>query len=59
MLKRTGMSASFVSDECDRDQNYHYDEDDALFVLREFKHSEQAFHVIAGQLVISLAFSIC
>jgi hypothetical protein len=41
------MSASFVSDECDRDQYQHYDQDNALFVLRKIENSEQALHIIA------------
>ena len=31
-------------DECDRDQNKYYDENHALFVLREFENPEQTFH---------------
>jgi hypothetical protein len=41
------MNAPFVSDERDRDQNEHHDEDDALFVFRELENPEQAFHFVA------------
>ena len=40
------MNAAFISDECNRDQNKHYDEHDALFVLREFENPEQTFHSV-------------
>jgi len=39
------VNAPFVSDECDREQNEHYDEHDALFVRREFENPKQAFHL--------------
>jgi len=38
------MNAAFVSDERDRQQHEHCNEDDALFILGEFENSEQAFH---------------
>ena len=44
------MNAAFVSDKRDRDQNEHHDQDNALFVLREFENLEQAFHFNAAQL---------
>jgi len=39
------MNAALISDERDGDQNKHYDQDDALFVLCELENSEQGFHV--------------
>ena len=50
------MNAAFVSHERDRKQNEYHDKHNALFVLREFEDSKQALHIIAGQLVIGLAF---
>jgi hypothetical protein len=38
------MKAALVSDERDRDENEHYDEDHALFVFRKIKNSEEALH---------------
>jgi hypothetical protein len=38
------MPAALISDERDRDQSEHYNQDDALFVFRQFKNPEQAFH---------------
>jgi len=38
------MQSAFVSDENDRDQNKHYDENDALFVFGEFKNSKKGLH---------------
>ena len=43
------MNAPFVSDERDREQNEHHDQDDALFVFREFENSKEAFHLIVQQ----------
>ena len=43
------MNAPFVSNKRDRDQNEHDDQDDALFVLREFENSEQALHSKVAQ----------
>lgn len=40
------MNAAFVSDERDREQNEHHDEDDALFVFRELENSEQGLHYL-------------
>ena len=40
------MNAALISDKCDRDQNEHHDQNDALFVFREFENSEQAFHLV-------------
>ncbi len=40
------MNAPLISDKCDRDQNEHHDQNDALFVFREFENSEQAFHLV-------------
>jgi hypothetical protein len=34
----------FISDKRDRDEDEHDDQDNALFVLREFENSEQVFH---------------
>lgn len=44
------MNAALVSDERDCEQNERYDQDDALFVFREFENSEQALHLIVVQL---------
>jgi len=43
------MNAPLVSEECDHDQNEHYDEDNALFIFGEFENSEQALHFGATQ----------
>jgi len=40
----TTINATFVSDERDRDQNKHHDQDDALFVFRKFENPKQPFH---------------
>ncbi len=53
------MNPAFVSHEGNRDQNQDHNQDHALFVFREFKYSEQAFHALAAQLVITLPFSMC
>lgn len=42
----TMLNAAFITDQCDYDQNEHYDQDDALFVLGEFDNSQQLFHLI-------------
>jgi hypothetical protein len=44
------MNAALISDECDHNQNEHYDEDDALFIFGEFENSEQTFHCLVTQL---------
>ena len=41
------MNTAFVSNENYRDQNKHHDENDALFVFREFKNPEQVLHFLA------------
>ena len=41
------MNAARVSDERDRNENKHYDEDDALFVLQQIENPEEAFHFVA------------
>ncbi len=41
------MNAALIFDKCDRDQNEHHDQNDALFAVREFKDSEQALHFLA------------
>ncbi len=41
------MNAPLISDKCDRDQNEHHDQNDALFAVRELKDSEQALHFLA------------
>jgi len=41
------VKAAFVSDEGDRDENEHHDEDDTLFIFLEFENSEEAFHFFA------------
>jgi hypothetical protein len=38
------MDAAFVSDECDHDQNEHYDQDNALFVFCELENPEEPLH---------------
>ena len=48
------MDAPLVSDERNRDQNKHHDEDDALFVFGKLKNPEPALHFILVQLVICL-----
>jgi len=44
------MQSALVSDENYRDQNKHYDENDALFVFGEFKNSKQGLHRSVAQL---------
>lgn len=44
------MNATFISDETDRDQNKHHDENDALFVFRQIENSEQVLHRSVAQL---------
>jgi hypothetical protein len=34
------MDAAFISDERDREQNEHHDQDDALFASRKFENPE-------------------
>ena len=34
------MNATFVPDECNRNQNEHHDKNDALFIFRKFKNSK-------------------
>jgi hypothetical protein len=41
------MNAPLISDEGDRDQDKHHDQDDALFVFREIENPEQTFHLLA------------
>lgn len=43
------MNTALIGDEGNRDQNKHYDQNDALFVVRKLENSEQAFHVIVAQ----------
>jgi hypothetical protein len=38
------MNVAFVSHERDREQNEHYNQDDALFIFRELDNAEQGFH---------------
>ena len=40
------MYTALVRDKRNDDQNEHYDQDDALFVLCEFENAEKAFHSI-------------
>jgi hypothetical protein len=47
-------NAAFISHESNCDQNQHHEEDNALFIFGQLENSEQAFHVIAAQLVISV-----
>jgi hypothetical protein len=44
-LNRSVMNAAFVSDECDGEQDKQDDQDNALFVFREFEDSEEALHL--------------
>jgi hypothetical protein len=46
-LNRRAMSAAFVSDECDDDQNEGYDQDNALFVFGDLENSEEPLHFFA------------
>lgn len=41
------MNTSFISDQRERKQQKHYDQDDALLVFREFENSEKAFHLLS------------
>jgi hypothetical protein len=41
------MNAALISDERDREQNEHHNENDALFVFRESENPEQTFHHLA------------
>jgi len=41
------MNAAFVSDERDRNQNEHHDQNDALFAFREIEDREEALHFLA------------
>jgi hypothetical protein len=38
------MKAALVSDEGDRDNNEHYNQDDALLVFGQSENSEEALH---------------
>ena len=40
------VNAALIFDECKCDQDEYYDEDNALFVLREFENPEQTFHSV-------------
>ena len=40
------MNSPFVFDECNRQQNKRHDQDDALFVFRELKNSQEALHLL-------------
>jgi hypothetical protein len=51
-MKVNAMDSALVSDESNRDQNKHHDENDALFVFREFENSEQTFHRSVAQLFL-------
>jgi hypothetical protein len=42
--KKNAMNAAFISDETNRDQNKHHDDNDALFVFGEIKNPEEALH---------------
>jgi len=44
------MNAAFVARECKSEQHEHYDQDDALFALREIENPEQALHRSVTQL---------
>jgi hypothetical protein len=44
------MNAALISDKCDRDQNEHHDQNDALFAVRELENPEQALHRSVAQL---------
>ena len=48
------MNAPLVSEECDRDQNKRYDEDNALFIFGQLKNPQWPFHVVVAQLGICL-----
>jgi hypothetical protein len=39
------VETAFISDDRERQQDKHHDQDDTLFVLGEFENSEQAFHL--------------
>jgi hypothetical protein len=41
------MNAAFVTDERHCHEREYYDQNDALFVLREFENLEHAFHFVA------------
>jgi hypothetical protein len=41
------MNPVFISDECDRDEDEHYDQDDTLFVFGGFENPEQPLHFFA------------
>jgi hypothetical protein len=41
------MNAALISDEREGEQNEHYDQDDALFILREIENPEEALHLFA------------
>jgi hypothetical protein len=38
------VEAAFISDERERQQDKHHDQDDTLFVFRKLKNPEQGFH---------------
>ena len=48
-LNRRVMNAASVSDEGNRDQEEHYDQDDALFVFGKLKNPEQALHFVPAR----------
>jgi len=41
------MNPALISDKCDRDQNEHNNEDDALFAFGEIENPKQMFHSFA------------
>jgi len=44
------MNTVLIPDERNRDQKEYHDQNDALFVRREFENFEQALHVMMTQL---------
>jgi hypothetical protein len=44
------VNATFISDESNRDQNKHHDENNALLVLGQIENAEQALHRSVAQL---------
>jgi len=41
------MNTAFVTNERDRDQNEHHDENNALFIFGKIENSEQMLHLFA------------
>jgi len=41
------MNSAFISDKCDRNENNHNDQDDALFAFGDLENPEKPLHFFA------------